>query len=412
MTTDIVRTILDVIRRAGDPSSVTREFCERLFPGCDRLRVLAIGKAGATMMRAGMEVLGDRVTSGLVVAPEAGGAFPELGARVEVLASDHPLPTERSVLAADAVLRFVSEGEEPLVVLLSGGGSAMVVKPIAGVSLADLREVADGLMRAGATIDELNCVRKHLDLAKGGRIGIATRGRPVAVGVISDVLGDRLDVISSGPLVGDTSTFADADQVLDRVGVRVPAVDAAIGRGTGGASEETPKPGDERLAEIAHEILSSNSTVAQAAADATEATGITVDLETSKSGEATTWGLRIADRLHAGPGAIVLGGESVVSGVPGGSLGGPVQEAVLAAGHALRDVPGWLVLGFASDGIDGPTDAAGAVLTPELLPGEAACERALADHDSYPLLASAGALIRTGPTGTNLNDVVVGIRRV
>ena len=407
----VLQEVLAAVRAAADPSAATHAFCERVFPRQGRLRVLAIGKAGVTMMRAGLETLGDRVAAGLVVAPEAQCGLMQRDARIAVMASDHPLPTMRSVEAANAVLDFVSTGSDPLVVLLSGGGSAMVVRPVDGVSLDELRTLADGLMRAGATIDELNCVRKHLDEAKGGRIGLATGGRPVAVGVISDVLGDRLDVISSGPFVGDASTFGDAGAVLDRAGVRVSAVDRVIERGAAGAIAETPKPGDARLAAITHEVLASNASVARAAAVVAEQLGVRVELLSGQSGESRVWGARVAERLRAGTGAVVLGGESVVSGVPEGSVGGPVQEAVLAAGHALREVPGWMVIGIATDGVDGPTDAAGAWLTPERLPAAERCEAALAAHSSYALLDRAGVLIRTGPSGSNLNDVVVGIRR-
>ncbi|MEL7239182.1 MAG: DUF4147 domain-containing protein, partial [Planctomycetota bacterium] len=315
-----------------------------------------------------------------------------------------------SVKLTDFGIAGLGEGDEPLVVLLSGGGSAMTAKPVDGVLLDDLRAVADGLMRAGATINELNCVRKHLDLAKGGRVGIATNGRPVAVGVISDVLGDRLDVISSGPFVGDASTFAEARAVLDRAGIRVPAVDTVIDRGVAGDFEETPKAGDPRLVSITHEVFLSNAIVACAAGEAVEALGVETELHTGRAGEASDWGASVADRLKAGPGAIVLGGECVVSGVPKRSMGGPMQEAVLAAGHALRDVPGWLVIGYATDGVDGPTKAAGAVLTPESLPNAKRCAAALKAHSSFSALAPPDAHINGDPTGTNLNDVLIGIR--
>ncbi|MEM9661563.1 MAG: DUF4147 domain-containing protein [Planctomycetota bacterium] len=410
MKTDVVPRILDAMRQAADPSAVTRSFCERIFLLHDHVRVLSVGKAGVTMMQAGLDVFDDRVSAGLAIAPEEQCVIHSPDARVRYAPSDHPLPTERSVAAAEAMLSFVGDGDEPLVVLLSGGGSAMVTNPADGVSIDDLRSVADGLMRAGATIDELNCVRKHLDLAKGGHVGVATNGRPVMVGVISDVLGDRLDVISSGPFVGDASVFADARRVLDRWGVRVAAVDGVIGRGREGAVEETPKPGDLRLSGIRHEVLASNTIVAKAAALEIER-GITpVEVHAAQAGQAAEWGGMVAERLKTGVGAIVLGGEPVVSGVPRGSGGGPMQEAVLAAGHALHDTPGWLVIGYATDGVDGPTGAAGAVLTPESVPDAQRCEAALRSHNSFPVLADAGAILKGGPTGTNLNDVLIGIR--
>ncbi|MEO1584606.1 MAG: DUF4147 domain-containing protein [Planctomycetota bacterium] len=417
---DALARALAAIAAASDPSAATAMFCRGVFPESPLVRVLSIGKAGVTMMRAGLGVMGARVSAGLVVAPEESArgftsearTFPGGAAgSVRVLASDHPLPTARSEAAADEALRFVAEGDEPLVVLLSGGGSAMVAKPVEGVSLEDLRGVADALMRSGATIDELNTVRKHLDRAKGGRLGVASRGRPVAVGVVSDVLGDRLDVISSGPFAADPSTLADAAAVLRRHAVRVPSVDSAIERAAG----ETPKLGDARLSSISHTVLASNGLVARSAAESLrsdpELCEAGIELHEGVAGDARSWGERVADRLRGGRGAVVLGGESVVSDVPAGSVGGPVQEAVLTAGDALRGVRGWAVLGIATDGIDGPTDAAGAVLTGRALPAAEACARAMASHDSHPLLDSAGALLRTGPTGTNLNDILIGIRR-
>lgn len=407
---DLMEPVLEAIAAAADPSEATRAFCADVFPSAASVRVLAIGKAGATMMRAGLGVIGGRVSAGLVVAPERGCASHGFDARIEVMPSDHPLPTERSVAAGDAVLRFVSEGHEPLVVLLSGGGSAMVVWPVPGVSLDDLRDVADQLMRAGATITELNGVRKHIDQAKGGRVGQAAGGRPVAVGVMSDVLGDRLDVISSGPFVGDASTFESVRDTLDRYGVRVESIDRHVANGLERKVPETPLPSDASLASITHEVIASSDVVAGAAANALESRHVSADVHRAVAGDAASWGAMVAERLRQGPGGIVIAGESVVGGVKKGSVGGPVQEAVLAAGHALRQMPGWLVFGIATDGIDGPTDAAGAALTPDSLPEAGACERALADHASHGVLDAAGALIRTGPAGTNLNDVLVGVR--
>jgi hydroxypyruvate reductase len=405
----VLRAVLDAVAGAADPSRVTDAFCRRIDPTKGALRVLAVGKAGVTMARAAAGVFGDRLSAGLVVGPEAhtvGLALPRWAA----MASDHPLPTERSVAAADAVARFVAAGDERLIVLISGGGSAMTVSPAPGVPLAALRAAADAMMRAGASIDELNAVRKHLDLTKGGGLALAARGRETAVGVLSDVMGDRLDVISSGPFAPDPTTFADAAAVLSRYRVCIPDVDTAIAEGLAGHRPETPKPGDARLASVTHEILASNATVARAAAASLRARGLAPEVRLELRGEAREWGGLAAEALRSGVEAIVLGGESVVRGVPPGARGGPVQEAVLTAGLALRDLPGWLVIGFATDGIDGPTDAAGAALDPMLLAAVPGAASALTGHNSHPALEAAGALIRTGPTGTNLNDVLVAIR--
>lgn len=404
-----LRALLEAVARAADPTRVTAEFCRRTLPHAPMLRVLSIGKAGVSMARAAAAVFGDRMTDGLVVAPEAQAAC-FAHTRGIALPSDHPLPTERSLAAADAVERFVTEGDEPLVVLLSGGGSAMTVRPAPGIPLAALRAVADALMRAGATIDELNAVRKHLDHAKGGALALVARGRPTTVGVLSDVIGDRLDVISSGPFAPDPHTFADAHAVLRRYAVSISEVDDAIAQGLAGHRPETPKPRDPRLAAVTHEILASNASVANAAADALRGIGLRPEIRIELRGEARQWGEIAAAALHAGADAIVLGGESVVRSVPSGALGGPVQEAVLAAAQALRHATGWLVVGFATDGIDGPTDAAGAALDPALLHAVPEPAAALTSHNTHNALAAADALIRTGPTGTNLNDVLIALR--
>ncbi|MEM8757142.1 MAG: DUF4147 domain-containing protein, partial [Planctomycetota bacterium] len=274
----------------------------------------------------------------------------------------------------------------------------------------DLTETSDSLMRAGATIDELNTVRKHLDTTKGGGLGLACRGRRARIGVVSDVIGDRLDIVSSGPFFGDRSTFAEATGVLDRYGVGNAPARAAIAAGAAGDRPENPRPNDPRLQPLRHEVLASNRTAVQAAADALRQEGIDRPLvRFDQQGEARGWGERLAADLRSGAEAVVLGGESVVSGITGDASGGPVQEAVLAAGLALRDLGGWLVVGLATDGIDGPTDAAGAALDAERLDRVPDAAGLLARHDSYRALERAGALVRKGPTGTNVNDVLVGL---
>jgi hydroxypyruvate reductase len=416
---DLAWPLLNAARAAADPSAATRRFASGCFTTAAEFDVLCIGKAAVTMAQAAQEPLGDRLIGGLVVAPDGapvGDTFAvrpatSLDHRWRVLRSDHPMPTARSLAAADAVFDFVAAGSRPLLVLLSGGGSALMVRPAAGLSLADLREVSDGLMRAGAGIDELNAVRKHIDLTKGGRLGLAAGSRSVSVGVISDVLGDRLDVISSGPFAADPTTFDEAWRVLRARGIGHPSVRAVLESGRAGLIPETPKPGAAELAHIQHTILAGNAMVTRAVAETLGTLGLSdLFVLTEQRGEARAWGERAASMLMKGASAVVIGGESVVSGVKPGRLGGPVQEAVLTAALGLVSRGDWLVLGYATDGIDGPTDAAGAVLDPALLSGVTDAAGALREHHVTPALDAAGALLRTGPSGTNLNAVLVALR--
>lgn len=404
----LAQRITESIRNAADPTRAAVRFGESLLASHGTVRVLSKGKAGATMMTAAQHVLGARLSAGLVVAPGPTLADAHRLGRCAAVASDHPVPTARSEAAAEHVLRFVADGDEPLAVLLSGGASAMVCRPVPGVTLGDIVTVSDRLMRAGATIHELNAVRKRLDATKGGRLGLAAGGRPVMVGVLSDVLGDPLDVISSGPFAGDRSSFDTARAVLDHYGVRNEAVDAIIRAGCDGRIEPTPGPGDPRLAPVSHTVLASNATVVDEVARSlsNERLGRVTRLP-GQGGSAHEWASLVERAWRDGPGAMVIGGESTVAGVPEGAKGGPVQTVVLDASLRLRGREPWLLVGVATDGIDGPTDAGGAIMDHRLAPHLHDAPEQLERCRSYDALDAVGALLRTGPTGTNLNDIVV-----
>lgn len=408
----IADRILRAIRSAADPTRATQDFCNRSLDKLGSLRVLCIGKAAVTMHCSAVACLGTRISASLVVAPEA--TIPEQGidASTVMLPSDHPFPTARSVHAAESVITFLREGDEPMVVLLSGGGSAMVSLPAEGITIDDMKSVSSTLMRAGATIHELNTVRKHLDRTKGGWLGVSGAHREIHVGVLSDVIGDRIDVISSGPFAADPSTYEDAADVLNHHAVSIAAVDRAIASGRAGLLPETPKPGDPRLDRITHAVLSSNSRVVDAASDTISSIGFSnVRVLNSQTGSASDWARLIYDALCTGAESIILGGESTVSGVPESGKGGPVQAVVLEAAILLQAcTEPWMVLGLATDGIDGPTDAAGAVLDFSCKPNLESWKSLLEQHRSYDALDAVDALIRTGPTGTNMNDIVIGLK--
>lgn len=393
-----------------------------------RVRVLAFGKASVEMAQTAADVLQANATSSRIVEALVVGVperLPSSGiaANIRFLPADHPLPTQRNIEAAKAVLGFVEANADgdTLLVMISGGGSAHLCWPDSELTLEDLREVTRGLQRAGADIYELNAVRKHCERLKGGRLGAAlTRGRGTAL-VVSDVIGDRLDVISSGPMVPDESTFADAMDVLNThlraTGSAVDAVRRHLERGLEHRLPETPKPGEATPFAIEHRIVASNATLLRKLPEWLEREGVHADVREAQTGDSQHIARGVARWLveHAeGPRrALVVGGEWTVRAESGDGVGGPSLELALATALQVENLPEVAVLAYATDGIDGPTDAAGAIVD-----GQTALRirragvdphAALDRHDSLTALGAAGAVIRTGPTGTNLNHVVVAL---
>lgn len=415
----LVESLVRSVLASADPGIAAESFLRKV-PGTlfKHERLLAIGKAAVPMARAVVDACGMKIRSGLVLTTPGAShqSFPD---RIEVLTADHPLPTERNVEAANRVRDFVSSltGKDRLLAMISGGGSALLTLPASGILLADLSRLSGALMRAGCPIDALNTVRKHCEQLKGGRLGAMCRAHSVVACVISDVIGDSLSTIASGPFAPDPTTSEDAIGVLDRFGCAdvAPAITAHLREGSRGGHDETPKPGDLAFDRIFHTISLGNRDAVNAAIKALTQAGFEPSELDPHTGEAR----EAARLLVAGlkdRGAAVMGGEPVVGGIGSGVSGGPVQEAVLAAALLLEDDPSdWLVMGFATDGRDGPTDAAGAALDRRLLQKARSngldLDASLARHDVYPVLREMDALIRTGPTGTNVNDVLVALRR-
>lgn len=345
-----------------------------------------------------------------------------VGGNVEWFSAGHPAPNDASVAAAERSLVLARESatQGGLLVLLSGGASAMLAAPAAGLSLDDKVQAARRLMEAGAAIDELNCVRKHLSRIKGGRLGAAA-GRTLTF-ALSDVHGPIADdpsVIASGPTVPDGTTFRDAWRVIRSRGVIVPpGVLAHLERGRRGEVEETIKAGDPRLREAAYSIVGNRETAMNGASRAAEACGYRVmTIPGATRGEARDAGAAFVQAVthmtagSSGPVCVIASGETTVT-VTGAGLGGRNQEFALAAASALagsaRDV---VVASAGTDGIDGPTDAAGAFADATTLSRAAhlgiAPDRALAQNDAYRFFAALGDLIHWGPTGTNVGDLHV-----
>jgi len=416
----------DAIRRAALAAADPGSALENAWPthGFAPTVLIALGKASVPMAIRAARLLGDRLTCGVVVAPPELAADPEPGRLgLEVCAADHPWPTARNITAAQRIrecVRTCPRGHD-LLVLISGGGSAHLTLPAPPLTLDDLVQMSMRLQRAGATIGELNAVRKHTELLKGGRLLEGCQARRVVALILSDVVGDRLDTIASGPCSPDATTYADALRVLDRHGLdgELPRVVEHLRRGARGEISETPKPGDPALAGVESRIIASNALVLERVVEQVRKLGFGIArVQAGVEGEAAKIGRSLGHALEAFAQderacAILLGGEPTVTVGTSAGAGGPSQELALAAACVLSSDSHVAVMALSTDGRDGPTDAAGAIVTSRTL--EIAnqigvdLERALASHDSHAALDRLGALIRTGPTGTNVNHVIVGL---
>ncbi len=437
VTADLRRAaaqILEQALRAADPRAAIEQILRvegdavviagktYPLPADGRVVVVGAGKAGAPMAQAVEDILGDRVTAG-VVAVKTGHTAPLR--RIRLREAGHPLPDDAGVAAAEEILALLAGlGPDDLVIcLISGGGSALLPLPRPGLTLADMIRTTDLLLRSGADITEVNTVRKHLSRIAGGQLARAAAPARLATLVVSDIVGSPLDAIASGPTVPDPTTYAMALGVLEKYGLtdQVPAVVlATLRRGEAGAQPETPKPGDPAFARTHVVIVTDNAAAARAAHAAAADLGFhTVLLSTCLEGEAREVGRMLAGIAREiattghpvpRPACIVAGGETTVT-VTGTGRGGRNQEVVLGAARPLDSLPDVLVVSFATDGSDGPTDAAGAVADGTTLARARAKGldpvRHLARNDAYPFLDALGDLIRTGPTNTNVNDLML-----
>lgn len=380
--------------------------------------MIAAGKASAAMARAASEVLGTRLRSGIVITPDAA----EMPPRLRVVVAEHPQPGQGSLAAGRGALD-VAWGAVPgelLLILLSGGASSLMAYPAAGLTLEEKRATTGVLLTAGADIYELNTVRKHLSAVKGGRLAAASRAECLTL-VVSDVVGDDTSVIASGPTVADPSTYRDAWQVLERRGGTAAFPEAVVthlARGAAGEIPETPKPGDPALQRSHVQIIGSRHVAMRGAAARARQLGYHVEvIDGALVGEAREAAGRhvaqVLDRSAAQPRprCIVSSGETTVT-VRGRGRGGRNQEFVLASVELLARQGGAVALAsVGTDGVDGPTDAAGAVAdASSLARGEAlgvVPAPFLAGNDAYHYFDRLGDLVRTGPTGTNVGDLQV-----
>jgi glycerate 2-kinase len=408
------------VRRRGGR---IRVLDQELRPGRGRLVLMAAGKAASRMARAAEAILGDRLSESLAVDTSASVPL----ARTRRLLAGHPVPDQRGLLAAAEAFELAGRlgKHDLLLVLLSGGASSLLPSPAAGVSLADKAAVTSLLLRAGATIDELNTVRKHLSRLKGGGLARAAGEARVVTLVLSDVIGDDVSTIASGPTAPDPTTYAQALDVLRRRGV-LEASPAAVRRhleqGRAGRVPETPKPGDPLFRRVTTRVVGSNRLSVAAAARAARREGLrTLVLTTRLEGEAREASRVLVSVLRecaevgrplSPPACLLAGGETTVT-VVGSGHGGRNQELVVAAADGLAALPRHAVVAsLATDGVDGRSEAAGGVVDGESARraqalGLAPASAFLAANDSRSYLASLGDLILTGPTGTNVMDLTL-----
>ncbi len=379
-------------------------------PPTGRTLVVGAGKAAASMAAA-VEAHwpADKPLEGLVVT-RYGHALP--CARIEVVEAAHPVPDAAGQAAALRMLSLV-QGLTPddlILCLISGGGSALLSAPAAGITLAEKRAVNQALLRSGAAIGEMNCVRKHLSAIKGGRLAAAASPTPMLTLMISDVPGDDPSVIASGPTVGDPTTREQAREILARYAIAVPD---SVARHLADPASESPKPGAPTLAHVRNVMVATPRASLDAAADVARAAGYAPiilgdDIEGEARDVAADHAALARARLAEGAPCVLLsGGETTVT-VRGKGRGGRNAEFLLALAVALDGQPGISALAADTDGIDGTEDNAGAIITPETAARAAAAgldlSAYLARNDAYSAFSALGDLVVTGPTLTNVND--------
>jgi glycerate-2-kinase len=385
--------------------------------------VIGGGKASGPMAVALESILGDKISKGIVNVPHNSGPYRR--SKMKFHEASHPIPDEAGRQGAKEMLSLARQADENdlVICLISGGGSSLMPLPRGGITLNDMQVVTEVLLKSGATINELNTVRKHLSAFKGGWLAEAAYPATVLNLILSDVVGDPLDFIASGPTVPDSTTFSDAVEILNRYNLweTMPqSVKAVLTEGQKGRLEDTPKEGDKVFRKVSNVIIGNIRTVTEAACDSLRETGLQALLLTSLlEGEARHVGTMlgsIAKEVEASghplprPCGIVVGGETTVT-VVGGGRGGRNQEIALGAALSIAGMKGVVIASLSTDGIDGPTDAAGAVVDGNTLvrANEAGLDakKALANNDSYTLFSKLDDLIFTGLTETNVNDVSV-----
>lgn len=382
--------------------------------------VIGAGKASGSMAEALEDLLGERISRGIVNVPH--GLEHKTG-RIIINHAGHPVPDEPGVYGARAMAELAGQAgvEDLLICLISGGGSSLMPLPRGEISLQDKRIITSAMLRSGAKIGEVNTVRKHISAIKGGWLAQKAFPATVLNLVLSDVPGDPLDFIASGPTVADSTTFADAAGILHRFDLfnsAPPAVKEVISLGLAGKIEDTPKAGDPFFSQVINCVIGNNHMAVQACAARLEDAGLqTILLPKTIDGDADETGLKLAElavktAYSSKRFAIIAGGENTVK-LRGSGRGGRNQQMALAAAESISGIDGLVFAALSTDGIDGPTDASGA-----LVDGNT-CSRAIQaglnlkdfseQNDSYAFFHNLNDLVFTGYTGTNVNDLYIAL---
>ena len=409
-----IQRILSAALKAVDPFDAVQKHLPNMDGMDGRVYGLGIGKASIPML----DALAGRIplSGGLAVTKFGSG----LGRKwYPVIESGHPVPDSRSLHAGERVLEFVSslQAEDTLVCLISGGGSALMTLPYEGITLDDIQSLTRALLACGAPIDEINTIRRHLDRVKGGGVARATKARVISL-ILSDVIGNPLEAIASGPTASDPTTKADALAILKKYDIakivsksilatllRAPSPALAAGDGGGSISNR-----------VQNIIVGDNRLAAQASSQQAQLEGFHAEiLANDLQGEARDVGVMLARKLRAeiskaqAPFCLIVGGETTVT-INGEGKGGRNQELALAAVKELAGLEDGMLISLATDGDDGPTDAAGAVSTGESAQRATSLGLDAADYlsrnDAYPFFEALGDLLKTGPSGTNVNDLI------
>jgi glycerate 2-kinase len=386
----------------------------------DRILVVGAGKAVAPMAKAIEDLLGNRMSTGVIVVKDGHGLPLK---RIQVREASHPVPDERGVRGTEEILSVVKEaGTRDLVIcLISGGGSALLIAPADGIRLEDKQSATKLLLACGATIHEFNTVRKHLSRAKGGRLAHLAYPATVASLILSDVVGDDLDVIASGPTVPDSSTFLNAKRILTSYGIwdkLASSVKSYIQKGTTGEIEDTPKSNDPAFQRCSQVLVGTNLQALTAAGTEAELLGYrTLILSSKVEGEAKEvakfYTAVAKEILGSGypikpPACVLSGGETTVT-LQGDGRGGRNQEFALASALAIEGLDNVVVLSGGTDGTDGPTDAAGAIADGTTVARareqDLEAKEYLQRNDSYSFFQQLKDLVMTGPTRTNVMDL-------
>lgn len=396
---------------------------EIILPDYRNIIVVGAGKAGQPMAEAVYESSQEKIKAGIVIVKDGYTKFSRLPAQIKVVEASHPLPDQRGVAATQDIINLLQKAnkDDLVICVISGGGSALLSSPVPGITLQDMQELTNQLLASGASIQEFNTLRKHLDQVKGGQLArIASPARVVSL-VLSDVVGDPLDIIASGPTVPDPSTYQDAIEILQKYRIfnQIPErIRNHLILGQQAQIKETPKPGEELFTNVKNIIVGSNQTATQAAIYQAGQEGFHCFCLTNYlQGEARHAGVFLSSILRQialhdqpipRPACIIAGGETTVT-LKGNGMGGRNQELALASVIELDRLENIALITLATDGGDGHSDAAGAVVTGEtflraknknLNPSDF-----LANNDSYHFFLPLGDLIKIGPTMTNVNDL-------